>query len=235
MKLFLSLVIAVSALTSVYGQQSERARIAHVRVACVSFSGDLRTLSFPARGRGWDSTSLSIRYPSPVKRMRVVKGYLHFYDPNNLPSAEKPAAPVAKVRLPSSGSRFTVLLMPGKKAEGELYQGIAIADSQFNYGGCCMLNMTKVPITMEVNGKKQPVLAPRKPVTIDHRLNGAASKVAKVKLYAAKTERPFFSANWNLRSDIREAHIIYIDPRNKRPKIKTILDARPRVEAAQTP
>ncbi len=206
--------------------QDNASREVIVRVACIGFSKDLHELS---SADGKVVVPLSIRYPSKPLKLRVIGKKLRLYDPANLPTEDKPAQPAATVELPSTGKKFIVLLLPNKKNK-IAYDGVAIVQSDFHYGGICIYNATHVPIMMTVDKKKQPVIQPAQPSIVNFNLNGK-NRVAEVQFWAPKMKKFFYSAKWNFRPDIREIHMLYIHPRTKRPAIKTLVDVKPAVPA----
>ncbi|MBT7959778.1 MAG: hypothetical protein HN759_10635 [Akkermansiaceae bacterium] len=221
MKNHFTTVVLLIGFAATLRAQDDVSRDVVVRIACIEFPKDLRKLS---SADGNVAIPLSVRSPSKPLKLSATNHRLHLYDPRKLPTEDKPAKPVVTVKIPASGKQFTVLLLPGKD-DAVVYEGIAIAEDDFRYGGICMHNAIHVPILMTVDKKRQPVLKPSQPSIINFKLNGA-NRVVEVQFWAPKMKKFFYSAKWNLRSDIREIHILYLHPRTKRPALKTLVDVK---------
>lgn len=224
MKSISTICITLLTLFPSLNAQGEKGRKISMRLACVSFAGDVRELSYLSHNGSWENIGLSIRGSSDPVVTRVPGRELFLYRANEKPDKDGTVQPVARVKLPLEGNSFTVILFPGSK-KGVVYRGVAISDREFRFGCTCIFNTTRAPLMMKV-GQARHRIAPKAPSIVNHRLGGK-DRSTKVQFFAGKAKRPFYSANWHLRPDTRETHVIYIDPRTNRPRMKTLVDVKP--------
>lgn len=218
---FLAVLLMAGPLCS----QDDDTRRVVVQIACTGFTGEHREISLPAGTGSWKDVPLSVRYPSEPVKASVTGNRLLVFAPDQRPTAEKPVEPLASIGVPASASQFLVLLFPSGR-EQPAYRGVAIPSKEFRFGGMCILNALNEPVAMTIDGKKGAVIRPQKSELVHPRIGGE-NRVVAVTFQTPKSTRPFYSANWNLRPDIREVHIMYLDPRTKRPRIKAIVDMKP--------
>lgn len=205
--------------------QSAEPRKVTIQLGCVAFVDDHRAIEVPtARGK-WEKVPISIRYLTATMSAVATDNVLSLYTPGETPTAETPGKPLALVNVPASGERFLILLLPAGDAD-QPYRGIAIPSKDFRYGGFCMLNTYSDPIMLLIGGKSKHILKQSEPLIVAPQIMGNG-EVASVMFVKPNAKKPFYSANWNLRPDVREIHIIYEDPTTKREKLKTIVDVKP--------
>ena len=205
--------------------QEKQPRTVSVQFGCIVFAEDHRTLAIPSAQGKWQEVMLSVRYSSKPVKASLVDNELLLYSPSQLPSPENPAEPLARVKIPTSGNQFYILLLPSAKDQ-PAYQAIAISMKGFSYGGICLLNTQRNPISIVLGGKPKGIIKPLKPLILAPKIPDEGLSI-NVQFFQPESKKPFYSSNWYLRRDIREVHIIYLDPRTKRSKIKTIVDVKP--------
>ncbi len=219
--LFLTVVMVSGNLCA----QRDDKRIVTVQIGCTSLAAKQRVLSAFSGSGDWEDIPLSARYLTDPVKLSVSGKKLSFYAPDEQPSPENPVEPLVTIDIPAADRQFLILLFPSGK-EKPAYKGVAISSKEFRFGGLCMINASGVPISMTINGKLAKVILPQKSQFLSPRFDGENRAVA-VQFFASKSKKPFYSANWNLRKDLREVHFVYLDPRTKRLKIKTIIDMKP--------
>lgn len=196
-----------------------------VQFGCVSFVDDHRMVEVPVAAGKWKEVPLSIRYLTAASDAVVAGNVLSLYPPGETPTPEAPGKPLAKVKIPAAGERFLILLLPSATAE-QAYRGIAIPAADFRFGGFCMLNTYPEPIMLLIGEKTKHLIKQSEPLIIAPRMMDQG-EVASVMFVKPNAKKPFYSAKWNLRPDVREIHIIYEDPTTKRERLKTIVDVKP--------
>lgn len=205
--------------------QSAEPRKVEIQIGCVSFVDDHRSVEVPCGGEKWEKIPLSIRYLSATVDAVVADNLLSLYAPGETPTPETPGKPLAVVKMPAAGERFLILLLPSANAE-QAYRGIAIPTVDFRFGGFCMINTYPEPVGLLIGEKSKHVIKQSEPLMIAPKTM-EKGEVASVMFVKPNAQKPFYSAKWNLRPDVREIHIIYEDPATKREKIKTIVDVKP--------
>lgn len=220
-------------------QQNKNTRQVQVRLVCDRHATGLQTISISDQSGGFQKHTLSTRYLSKPINTSIVANTLKFYDPNNLPTEENPAKPIASIKIPSTSNSFSVLLFPARQGnkQGVAYHGVVIDMNEFRFGNCCMLNATNAQILMKVDGKNKAILKPGKTNIIRLNLSKNENKafVELFKLPLSKKGRPFRSSYWNFRQDTREINIIYADKATGRAKMKSIVDVKPPAPSNNTP
>lgn len=226
----------LTAMSSVNAQQPEEARNIKVRLICNNYAQGAQTISLPTQDGGFENHQLGTRYLGVAMKTSATSNLLNIYHPNSLPTPEKPAKPIATVKIPAEGQNFAVLLLAAKKnnPQGLSYHGVVLDMNKFSFGSSCMLNLTNKPIIMKIDGKAKALLQPGRTNVINHKLQREERK-AFVELLLPKAKRPFFSSYWNLRKDTREINLLFVDPATKRTKMKTIVDIKPPEVEAQQP
>jgi len=196
-----------------------------LQFGCVAFVDDHRAAEVPVAEGKWEKVPLSIRYLTAETNAVVTDNVLSLYAAGQTPTPQAPGTPLAKVNIPATGERFLILLLPSANDE-QPYRANAIPSADFRFGGFCMINTYPEPVMLLIGKKSKHVIKQSEPLMVTPRMM-EKGEVASVMFVKPNAQKPFYSAKWNLRPDVREIHIIYEDPASKREKLKTIVDVKP--------
>ncbi|MGB0774215.1 MAG: hypothetical protein ACPG32_13230 [Akkermansiaceae bacterium] len=172
---------------------------------------------------------LSTRRPDSLMKLPAAGSKLVIGEKTNVP--EKPIKPLATITVPPKMSRGIALLIPKpptSNGKGAGYHVHLIDEADVNNGDVYLLNLTRKPFQVRIDGKKINLATGKNHVVRGGKLAGPKNLpvqiFCKFSINHTKEEkwRLITASTWRLRPMRKEFCIFYWDVARQRPAIKSL-------------